>query len=113
MTPSQLDKSNESQVFENLYGYSKDESTQADVKIKFKSGNYVRIVKNKSLLEKGYTAGWLPKIFVIDKVLLQDPVLYTLKEITIEEIPGKFYAEESNYRSMRMKLSKKLTRKNC
>jgi hypothetical protein len=96
MAPVDVNKTNETKVYENLYGFRKEEGDDSLVKPTFKSGQYVRIVKNKSLFEKGYTAGWSEKIYIIDKVILQVPILYQLQEIDKENVTkaGLFYKEE-------------------
>ena len=55
---------------------------------------HVRIVKEKTIFEKGYTSGWSKDIFIIDKIIAQNPVLYTLKELTGKSKPGMYYTEE-------------------
>jgi len=97
MTPTQVNKSNEELVFKNLYGYDKSKGNYKDVKAKYSVGMYVRILKNKGLFEKGYTSSWSEKIYIVDQVIYQIPLLYKLKEITknsIDTSPGTYYAEE-------------------
>lgn len=98
MAPEDVTKQNEKEVFKNLYGYGPDEDDNTIVKVKFKQGTYVRIVKDKSIFEKGYTAGWSPKIYIVNKIIAQVPVMYMLHEISIDketqEIERMFYAEE-------------------
>ena len=97
MAPEKVSKSNAAQVFKNLYGHGPNETDDTIVKIKFKPGDYVRIVKDKTIFEKGYTAGWSPKIYIIDKIIAQVPVMYVLYEILNKEkseIDKLFYAEE-------------------
>ena len=94
-TPNQVNKKNENKVFFNLYGYNKeDQSGDVLANIKFKQGTYVRIVKSKSIFEKGYTSGWSTKIYIIDKVFAHAPILYQVKSIDGDVIEGTFYAEE-------------------
>ena len=94
-TPKQVTKTNENQVFKNLYGYNKtDGGGNVFEEIKFKQGSYVRIVKTKTIFEKGYTAAWSSKIFIIDKIFAQSPILYQVKNLEGDSIEGTFYAEE-------------------
>ena len=79
-TPAKVNKKNEQQIFENLYGYKQNEGDPNFVSIKFKKGAHVRIVKEKTIFEKVYTSGWSKDIFIIDKIIAQNPVLYTLKD---------------------------------
>ena len=57
-------------------------------------GDYVRISKDKYLFEKGYTHTWRREIFVIHKILYEDPIKIIIKDLNGEEIDGKFYKEE-------------------
>jgi hypothetical protein len=73
--PILVNKNNEKKVFVNLYGYNIDEHDNTEVKIKFKPGTYVRIVKAKSIFEKGYTAKWSDKIYIIKEIIAQVPIM--------------------------------------
>jgi hypothetical protein len=98
MAPNQVNKKNENQVFYNLYGFYKENGDDRIIKLKFKKGTYVRIVKDKSIFEKGYTSKWSDKIYIINKIILSVPPLYELNEINknneIKETIGQYYAEE-------------------
>lgn len=61
---------------------------------KFKTGDYVRISKFKSIFEKGYTPNWSTEIFRIAKTLPTEPVTYRLIDLNDKEIKGCFYAHE-------------------
>lgn len=63
-------------------------------KIKFKVNDYVRVSKNKTLFEKGYTPNWSTEIFRIEKIKLTNPVTYTLKDERNQPILGSFYEQE-------------------
>ena len=94
-TPNQVNKSNEKKVFFNLFGYNEeDQSGDVLADIKYKQGTYVRIVKTKSIFEKGYTSGWSGKIFIIDKVFAHSPILYQVKNLDGDVVEGTYYAEE-------------------
>ena len=64
---------------------------------KFKKANYVRILKEKTIFDKGYEAGWTNEIYIIDKIIAQVPIMYQLKLIkdnkTVEN-KGLYYAEK-------------------
>jgi hypothetical protein len=93
MSPNMVTKANENIVFKNLYSPSDINS----IELKFKKGQFVRIVKEKSIFDKGYTAGWSKSIHVIYKIIAQDPVLYILREIRndkVIETKGYYYTEE-------------------
>jgi hypothetical protein len=91
MAPIDVTIENEPIVYKNLYGQHVEKI------VKFKPGNYVRIVKDKNIFEKGYTASWSPNIYIVDQVLNQVPVMYRLNEIVNnekKEFDRIFYAEE-------------------
>ena len=87
---------NEHIIYQNLYGYNKNEENVNDglVDLKFKIDDYVRISKHKRLFEKGYTNNWRTEIFQIEKILFKNPVVYILKDLNKETLDGKFYTEE-------------------
>ena len=94
-TPSKVNKANEKRIFFNLYGYNiEDKSGDVLAEIVYKKGTYVRIVKTKTIFEKGYTSGWSSKIFIVDKIFAQVPILYQVKNLKGDEVEGTFYAEE-------------------
>lgn len=96
-TPNNVNDVNESQIYYNLYGFYKNNGDDRLVKLKFKQGDYVRVVKTKSIFEKGYTAKWIDKIFIISKIILKHPILYELNQIDnnkITPVDGQFYTEE-------------------
>ena len=62
---------------------------------KFKVGDYIRINRIKDLFEKGYTHRWSKEVFQITEVIEPPyPTMYRIKDMSDEEIKGKFYAEE-------------------
>ncbi|GBN67375.1 Putative uncharacterized transposon-derived protein F54H12.3 [Araneus ventricosus] len=90
MTPTSVTFENQSQAWKNLYTEKKTKLT----KPKFKVGDTVRISKEKLLFEKGYEQNWTLEIFTIDQVLLRNPVVYKLKDLSSELIQGSFYEQE-------------------
>jgi transposase-like protein len=68
--------------------------SQATVSL-LRMGQTVRIARVKnSTFEKASLRRWGKEIFIIDKVLITDPVTYTLKDKNNENITGIFYREE-------------------
>ena len=64
-------------------------------KPKFKVGDKVRISKYKrKTFDKGYTPNWTEEIFTVDKIQYTNPITYKIKDLTTEEIKGKFYEPE-------------------
>ena len=93
MTPTEASKEeNEKKVFRNLYGdliYLKPE------KPKFSVGDKVRISKCKRrVFDKGYTPNWTEELFVINEVMLTNPLTYKIVDLLGEEIEGSFYEKE-------------------
>jgi len=91
MTPTEASKGeNENQVWRNMYGdYSPPERKAP----KFSVDDKVRITKNKSIFEKGYTPRWTEEVFTISEVRYTDPITYKLKNLNGEEIKGSFYEQ--------------------
>ena len=55
----------------------------------------VRIARTKNnTFEKSSLRRWVKEVFIIDKVLISEPVTYTLKDKNNEDIGGIFYREE-------------------
>ena len=61
---------------------------------KFKVGHHVRISKHKNIFTKGYTPNWSEEVFMIKGVKNTVPWTYVIKDLTREEIIGKFYEKE-------------------
>jgi len=66
-----------------------------DAKAKFRSGQYVRISKEKMKFAKGAEQNFSTEIFRIAKVIERRPrPLYDLKDLNDTPIDGQFYQEE-------------------
>ena|SRR5436190_1255472 len=62
---------------------------------KFKSGDTVRITKEKGLFAKGYETNFSKELFVVDHVFGSFPLpLYVLRDTKGDEIVGRFYEHE-------------------
>lgn len=83
----------ETHLLENVFA-SKDDKCIKKNKIKFKTGDHVRISKFKAQFSKGYTPNWSAEIFKVCKVKKTNPVTYILKDSSEQEISGGFYQEE-------------------
>lgn len=95
--PVLVNKKNESDIWNTLYGIDYEAQLYEGPKLeylKLKVGDLVRISKYKNKFEKGYTSNWIPEIFVINKVLQQDPMVYKIKDLESEDVMGDFYAPE-------------------
>ena len=94
MKPSEVNKNNELQVWENIYGFKPDKGVETLIKPTFKRDDIVRISKYKYPFEKGYTKNWTSEIFVIYKVYLFDPPFYKIKDFEGTNIEGSYYENE-------------------
>jgi hypothetical protein len=92
MKPNQVTKSNRELVFNNLYG---DQfSIKNPIKIEFNTGEYVKIVVDKTLFEKGYTPNWSNEIYLVDIILPSNPPRYKLKTLSDEKLNERFYYKQ-------------------
>ena len=90
LAPCEVNKNNEKKIFKSQY----EDKEMPIIKIKFKEGDKVRISKDKLIFEKGYTPNFTREIFIIDKVLARNPVVYKIKDLLDEKIDGIFYEEQ-------------------
>jgi hypothetical protein len=93
--PTDVSVNNQDLVFERLYGYNKKNGDDRILKYKYEVGDYVRIKKEKTIMEKGYTKGWHKKIFTINNRLIRIPPVYELFNLKTSQIENrKFYEQE-------------------
>ena len=90
VTPANITHNNEEDVWQRLYSHL----TAPSQKSKFNIKDYVRISKYKHIFSKGYDANWSTEIFIIDKVLVTDPITYQLRDRKGEHIHGSYYEKE-------------------
>ena len=90
MTPSEVNSSNEREVWKNIYGLS----SRPKIVYKFNVGDQVRIAKTKMKFEKGYLPNFSDEIFTIVKRYSRDLPVYVLKDYNDETIKGSFYEAE-------------------
>lgn len=84
MAPASVKKSDEERVWRKLYGRGQVPKT----------GEYVRISKQRRVFDKGYLPGWTQEVFRIEKRLPWQRPLYKLSDLMGEDIKGSFYREE-------------------
>ena len=60
----------------------------------FSVGDKVRISLHKQLFEKEASASWTEEIFKIHSLVFTDRVLYTLEDLTGEQLKGNYYKEQ-------------------
>ena len=91
MTPTKASmKSNEIEVYNNLYG----DLNPAKRRAKYKVGDKVRISKWKGTFEKGYTPRWTEEVFEIYMIQKTYPITYRIKDWNGDLIDGSFYEQE-------------------
>jgi hypothetical protein len=94
-SPKDVDNDNASKVFRNLYPELFKKGIDKPVKNDIKVGDMVRLVKCKTLFEKGYTGNWLEEIFKVDKINRSGlRPIYKLLDVEGEVISGTHYREE-------------------
>ena len=92
MKPALVNKSNEKDVWETLYGSLSKTTSKA--KFKLQIGDQVRISKQRRTFKKGYLPSWTEEIFVISNRIARTPPVYQVKDLLGESIEGIFYGEE-------------------
>ena len=83
-SPNSVKKKDEKYFFENLDGDLNSFSLNF-IKFKFNKGEYVRIPKEKTIFEKGYTANFSKEIYIISKQVPSNPPRYKLIGLDGEE----------------------------
>lgn len=66
--------------------------TKFKSRTKYRTG--VRVSNPKTVFEKGYEPRWSDENFIIDKVLLRNPVVFNIRDSSGESIKGNFYESE-------------------
>ena len=89
MSPVSVNVKNEGIVRQKLFQKHPEKPTW-----RFDIGQRVRISKRKQAFEKGYLPGWSEEIFIISKKFPTTPVTYAIKDMSDEEIKGRFYEPE-------------------
>ena len=93
--PNKVSPENENQIYENLYGFKKNEGDSTFLKkFKFSIGDFVRLSKIKKTFEKGYTRNYTREIFLIENIKPTNPVSYILTDLKGEKLFGSFYEQE-------------------
>ena len=88
--PIDVHKSNEKQVFNNLY----KNRTQLEKSL-FSKGDKVRVVLIRSTFDKGYLPNYTKEIFIIHKILYTSPYYrYKVKDKKGNIVRGSYYSKE-------------------
>ena len=91
MKPTQVNKSNENYIKENIYSYDKTNKNP-----KFKIGDLVRIsLKRRDLFDKpSSNIKWSEELFKIHSINKSNVITYKIKDLNDEIIKGIFYEKE-------------------
>ena len=93
MTPVEASKKeNEIRVWRNLN--PDHDKLQPRLNPKFNVGDKVRIIRKKSIFDKGFTSNWTEEVFEISSILNTVPMTYKIIDMMGEEIQGSFYERE-------------------
>lgn len=92
MRPSEVSRSNEKALLKSCFGIDRNRKKK---KVLFGEGDIVRISKEKTVFEKGYTPRWSTELFrVVSVQSTHHPPTYLLEDLQGNPISGCFYAEE-------------------
>jgi len=91
MSPNEVTAKNVDIVWYNSY---KDLLSRPAKKALYVVDQKVRIDRQKAMFEKGHSYSWNPEVFIVDKVVLNRPVTYELRDLRGEKFLGKFYLPE-------------------
>lgn len=90
MTPNDVCRENEIQVFNNLY----PDILTGNGPPRFKINDLCRIARYKSFFDKGYSEKWSRKLYKIIEIKNKYPRHYILQSQEGEDIQGGFYEQE-------------------
>lgn len=95
--PDAINSKNKLQVWRNLYmgeGRYKKLNFTPEVRQTLRVGDYVRLSKEKTTFEKGYTNNWTKEIFQISGIKRRVRPMFEIIDVSGERILGNFYQEE-------------------
>lgn len=91
MAPNDITWDNWEEVWERLYG--KEVRRNMEKAGAFKSGDWVRIAKQKEAFEKGYLPLWSDELFRVKRRIPTRPLTYEIRDRNDELMKGRFYAQ--------------------
>ena len=92
MAPDDVNENNREQVFKYLF-----KNTKLKTKPRLNVGDRVRIVKEKSIFDKGYKSAWSTEIYRVKQCFSRNKVdYYKIEDLTGVELPRKKYYWELN-----------------
>lgn len=95
MAPADVQPKHTVQIYRNIREAAAKRDADTQSTVKFKVGDFVRLIRKKSVLEHGYTERWSREIFRIHRIIYKIPIpLYQLIDLTDKPIAGKFYDQQ-------------------
>ena len=91
IAPIKVNFDNQEEVWQRLYNQP---GPKIRSKQKLQPGDRVRLSKARRQFKKGYLPSWTEELFTVSHVNKTQPVTYTLKDDSGEELKGTFYTEE-------------------
>ena len=92
LAPNQVNEANRQEIFKRLYP-----SIKSNLKPRLAKGDRVRILKEKTFFEKGYTRNWSEEIYSIKEARTQAGVdYYIIQDTSGAVLPKKKYFWELN-----------------
>jgi transposase InsO family protein len=91
LAPSKVNEHNEAEIKIRLYG---DPDEPVFIKFKFKIGDYVRLIIDKKVYEKGATINWSEEIYIIDQLIPSVPPVYKIRDLKGTLFDWNYYANE-------------------
>ena len=88
---------NQETVYRRLYPSPTVLQQPSKRRDRYKVGDYVRLLGNRGVFEKGYEAKWTKEVFEISKVFNTTDgkiILYRVKDLNGDDIHGTFYHQE-------------------
>ena len=91
MSPAEVSKHNEAQLWQKQFGKEKQQQQQ----YKFQIGDRVRLAKKMNPFSKGYKGNWTREVFTVKEInrLHHFPMFY-LEDDKGEPIKGAFYSQQ-------------------
>ena len=92
MAPNDVTDKNRAEVFKTLYPYTKDNKPP-----RLAVGDRVRLIRPKTIFEKGYSQSWSPEIYKIEETFSESGVdFYRISDGEGNILPRKKYYWELN-----------------
>lgn len=94
-SPDKVNEKNEDEIRNFQYGYDayKDAKTKP-ITFNHKIGDYVRVVEDKKLFDKGSTVNWRKEIYLIYQINATRPPTYKVKDLNEKEYDWNYYTQE-------------------